>query len=74
MKSIVNNKPTNAKLFPKLIILQSTKTIILAESIVGGRPHGSVISCPSKAFSIGDIDDFTSDFVDFEGSVTLSND
>jgi len=51
-----------------------TKMIILAESTKGNRPYGAVVSCEDKSFMIGHIDDWAEEFVDFEGSVTLSND
>lgn len=77
MKSIVNNTNNKLKQFPKLMILPQTGSIILAEKQSSGRPYGMLIYIkPSTANAncVGDVRDWSSEFVDFEGSVTLSND
>jgi hypothetical protein len=78
MKSIVNNITANKqKLFPKLMIHPTTGSILLATHQSDGRPYGTLIYIkPSTANSndIGDVRGWSNEFVDFEGSVTLSND
>ena len=74
MKSVVNkNEPNKLKPFPKLMILKSTGSIILATHNKGSRPSGTLLT-KASCNDIGDVTDWASDFVDFEGSVTLSND
>jgi len=78
MKSIVNNiiqKPEPK--FPKLMILPTTRTIILATKYgsgsEAGRPYGMLVANPG-AYPIGELSYWAEEFKDFEGSVTLSND
>ena len=76
MKSIVNLQKSEPK-FPKLMILAATNTIILAtkygDGYDAGRPYGVLVANPS-AYPIGELSYWSEDFIDFDGSVTLSND
>ena len=79
MKSIVNNNTnTTNKPFPKLMIQHSTGTIILAAASEGNCLTGMQVSTiPSEDFNhVAHYDTSwcAEQFVDFEGSVTLSND
>lgn len=77
MKSIVNNNTNKLRQFPKLMTLPSTGSIILAEKQSSGRSYGTLLYIkPSSANTnyIGDVREWSNEFIDFEGSVTLSND
>lgn len=80
MKSIVNNTDITIKQkpFPKLMIQHSTGTIILATASEGQYLTGMQVSTiPSEDFNrvaYYGINWYAAQFVDFEGSVTLSND
>ena len=78
MKSIVNNNTIKDKpRLPKLMILPETKSIILAIKYGDGcdsdRPYGMLVANPGS-YPIGELSLWSPEFVDFEGSVTLSND
>ena len=78
MKSIVNNGSVKPKpSFPRLMILPPTKTIILALKMGDegdfNRPYGVLVANPSM-YPIGELSFWSPEFVDFDGSVTLSND
>jgi len=74
MKSIVNypDETLKTKPFPKLMILEATGTIILAEKIIDKRPYG-VALIEEAIYPVGTYTDWSENFVDFEGSITLSN-
>ena len=76
MKSIVNNTDVTIKQrpFPKLMIHPTTKTIILATGIKSKRPIGMIVNNNNTINKIKCTRDWSEEFVDFEGSVTLSND
>jgi len=78
MKSIVNNSTISmSKPFPKLMIHPSTKVVIFAERTINSRPYGQIINIESNLCSnhkLGEISDWSTEFIDFDGSVTLSND
>jgi len=72
MKSIVNNNtPTKSRSFPKLMYDQSK--IVLFEHINSGVVVGLT---ENSLFRVGEssINFNSSNFKDFEGSVTISND
>jgi len=77
MKSIVNypDETLKTKPFPKLMILEATGTIILAEKIIDKRPYGVVKKkkIEKAIYPVGTYTDWSENFVDFEGSITLSN-
>ncbi len=75
MKVIVNdNQVPKERPFQKLMILKSTGSIILATRYeTNGRPFGTLLT-KAELNPIGDIKSWSNEFVDFEGSVTLSND
>ena len=74
MKVIVNdNQAPKERPFPKLMINPSSKTIILAtQKQPSGRFIGTIIK--SNNHPVCTASDWSNEFVDFEGSVTLSND
>ena len=75
MKVTVNsNQVSKDRPFPKLMILKSTGSIILATRYEStGRPFGTLLT-KTELNPIGDVKSWSNEFVDFEGSVTLSND
>ena len=75
MRTIVNNTPKEES-FPKLMIHHDTGIIILATSRIGFDITGVVVSATAKSsYYVGyHRSNWGSTFVDFEGSITLSND
>ena len=72
--TVNNNQVSKERPFPKLMILKSTGSIILATRYeTNGRPFGTLLT-KAELNPIGDIMSWSNEFVDFEGSVTLSND
>lgn len=71
MKSIVN-KQSKPKEFPRLMIQAETKLIVLFSS----EATGTVVGQPTIDYSVGHHSKsfLFCNFIDFEGSVTLSND
>ena len=78
MKSTINEPLEKIMPFPKLMIQHSSGTIILAAASEGLRLIGMQVSTiPSENFNhVAHYDTSwcASEFVDFEGSITLSND
>jgi len=79
MKSIVNNSTQKPEIkFPKLMIHPTTKAIILATKFGDGsdfnRPYGILLSNDGSKYPVGEISLWSSEFKDFDGSVTISND
>lgn len=73
MKVIVNeNNSIKEKPFPKLMINPSTNAIWLMRS----RSSGTMINPINSLFGFGDVSDIlpTERWIDFDGSITLSND
>lgn len=73
MKVVVNdNKINSAKPFPKLMKNTTTKAIWLMSS----QSSGTTLVKADSLFKVGETSTnlFTERFVDFEGSITLSND
>lgn len=69
MKSIVNINPLAKETkFPKLMINSCTIVLML------GDGRGQVVNSTDPRYPVGIIGKEWANFVDFEGSVTLSND
>lgn len=71
MKSIVN-KSSKPKDFPRLMIQAKTDLVVL----FGGMQEGVVVANPTIDYKVGHYSKsfVFSNFIDFEDSVTLSND